>query len=362
MIVTLPTSGASSACLACGKPIHKATPYVRVRRATETPPDCYHPTCAPADVRAELSVHQIRLLDRFYAEVCANLAEAFGTLSAVPALPAAPASKPVETAVPSKAKPVDGAHKQLAELLRVVRSFAHWRSIGGKGHANVYLVGPAGSGKTTLAEHLATALGVGFDLVALSGGTSESQVFGRSTRLPGEELPDSPFARVYRNGGVFLFDEIDGADPNVMLSVNAALANGHICVRGETIKRHADAIVLAAGNTYGDGADAVYVGRNPLDAATKDRFVGATIHVAYDRDLEGRIALVADSKVAIELLSWIWRIREAAQSNGLRRIVGTRMVAAGSRMIAAGYSLTDAKRALVEGWSAQDIAKAGASC
>ena len=51
-----------------------------------------------------------------------------------------------------------------------------------------------------------------------------------------------PFIRIYRNGGVFLFDEVDAADGNVMVCVNAALANGMLCnpVTGEVIERHAD--------------------------------------------------------------------------------------------------------------------------
>jgi hypothetical protein len=46
--------------------------------------------------------------------------------------------------------------------------------------------------------------------------------------------------------------------------------------------------VCAAANTYGTGADALYVGRNQLDAATLDRFY--VVEMDYDRKLEAKLA------------------------------------------------------------------------
>jgi signal recognition particle GTPase len=58
------------------------------------------------------------------------------------------------------------SHQALKELLRTV----------GAGFSNTLLVGPAGSGKTTLAGQLSDCLKRGFGFLSLSGGTTEGQL------------------------------------------------------------------------------------------------------------------------------------------------------------------------------------------
>ena len=98
---------------------------------------------------------------------------------------------------------------------------------------NVLLVGPAGCGKTQLAEQVADALGLPFSFLSGSAGMSESQLQG--WLLPVTEggafsyVPSS-FVTAYETGGVFLLDEIDAADENLLLVINAALANGAFAI------------------------------------------------------------------------------------------------------------------------------------
>jgi cobaltochelatase CobS len=100
---------------------------------------------------------------------------------------------------------------------------------------------------------------------------------------------------VYENGGVFLLDEIDAADANAMVAINAALANRVMAnPNGKVHVRHDKCFILAAANTWGRGGDHQYVGRNQLDAATLDRFVLSTIGVEYDLELE--VTLVRASR------------------------------------------------------------------
>src|SRR5262245_10368722 len=136
----------------------------------------------------------------------------------------------------------------------------------------VLLVGPAGSGKTHLAEQVAKALGLPFAFIACSAGMSEGQLLGRlvPTGEAGKfEYLISEFVRCYENGGVFLFDEIDAADSNTLLVLNSALANGRMALPNRPEKpfadRHPDFVCFAAANTFGTGADRMYVGRNQLD-------------------------------------------------------------------------------------------------
>ncbi|MEW6359303.1 MAG: AAA family ATPase [Planctomycetota bacterium] len=216
---------------------------------------------------------------------------------------------------------------------------------------NILMVGPSGCGKTWLAERLAADLDMDFAAVSCSSGMSESQVAG--WLLPtGEggrfEYAPSDFVRIYENGGVFLFDEIDSADPNTLTFINAALANGtmHIPQRlgNSTVKRHADCIILAAANTYGNGADMVYVGRNQLDGATLDRFRSGIVAMDYDADVE-------ESLVHPSVLTWGRAIRAKIRELGLRRILSTRVMRDFSIMVdKAEWTKADCERAYFADW------------
>lgn len=252
------------------------------------------------------------------------------------------------------AKVEDTAHKAVAVILRKIAA----------GFRNFFLVGPAGTGKTTIASTLASALnegkGVAWGELSLSGGIGESRLLGRSTPdLTGgpERYESAPFVEIYEHGGVFLIDECDRGDANTLTCLNSATANGHMAIprRDKPIAtRHPDTIILCSGNTYGTGGDRQYVGANQLDAAFLDRFVGATIDVDYDRDLEAR--LVGDAHICAR----VWSIREKVAALKLRRIVGTRFLIAVTRLVkAADYTLDAAILDCTAGWTTDERTKVG---
>jgi cobaltochelatase CobS len=243
-------------------------------------------------------------------------------------------------------------HCQFTELVKYVE----------EGHRNILMVGPAGSGKTTLAKDLAKALDRDFAFISLSAGVTETHLFGRM--LPQADgtfaYVESPFVRIYRTGGVYLFDELDAADSNVMVSVNAALANGVLCnpVTGEIIHRHEKCLILAAANTFGRGGDHMYVGRNALDAATLDRFVLCTLNIGYDTDLEMDLARsILEQVQADELVAWVNALREKITDNRLRRIASTRLVVNSAAAMKWGANLADVKRRFHQDWSRDELAK-----
>lgn len=236
------------------------------------------------------------------------------------------------------------SHVMLKESLRRI----------GAGFGNLLLVGPAGSGKSTLASQLATTMKRKFGFLSLSGGTTEGQLLGRLTST-GKYLP-SLFVQLYEHGGVFLLDEVDAADPNVLLVLNSALANGHLAVPSRvdspTAKRHDDFILLCAANTWGTGADFQYVGRNQLDAAFLSRFAGAVLAVQYDEVLERALTT---AKWYEQFLSVRTRVAEYK----LRRVLGTRELLAGHKLLEAGYEVVQVWDALTAGWTQDERFKAG---
>jgi cobaltochelatase CobS len=135
----------------------------------------------------------------------------------------------------------------------------------------IMLTGPAGMGKSYWAKSLADRLGLDFGSLPMTEGATPSWILG-AQRLNG--FGESKFLQVWRDGGVFLLDEMDAADPNMLLVANDALANDvlHNPVNGESYERHQDTILVAATNTLGTGADASYTGRNQLDFSTLDRW------------------------------------------------------------------------------------------
>jgi len=151
---------------------------------------------------------------------------------------------------------------------------------------NVSMVGTAGSGKTHMAEAIANALELPFYAISVGLQTSKSDLIGYMD-ANGNYIR-TMLREAFENGGVFLIDEIDAGNANVLTVVNALTSNSIAAFPDGMIKKHADFIVLAAANTYGRGADRQYVGRNPLDGATVDRF--AVIDVNIDEKLETAIA------------------------------------------------------------------------
>jgi cobaltochelatase CobS len=232
--------------------------------------------------------------------------------------------------------------------------------------AGAMLVGPAGSGKTTIAEHVAAILGLGFTFNSLSGGTTEGSLFGRL--IPDEtgafKFKRSAFVETWANGGIHLFDEIDAADSNVLVAINAALANGQLALpdgeSGERVlKRHPLCFIVAAANTFGRGADRMYVGRNALDAATLDRWSVSTIEVDYDTRIE-RLSvdgMLPGRKDAQAWIDWCWETRKRIEKAKLRKLMSTRTIINGARLLKVGRTLPQVQESYVLGWTEDEKAK-----
>lgn len=196
---------------------------------------------------------------------------------------------------------------------------------------NMFLVGPAGSGKNTIVENIATALDLSYDTIPVGLNTSKADLLGFMSATG--QYVTTPLRKAYEHGGVFLLDEVDAGNPNVLTCINAIVANSHGGFPDGLVPRHKDFVFFAAGNTFGIGPDAQYVGRLQLDGATRDRFVFREI--PYDDQLEEAIA---PNK---EWLEKVRAIRKAVSRLGEKVIVSPRATIKGGYLINAGHTEED---------------------
>ncbi len=203
---------------------------------------------------------------------------------------------------------------------------------------NAFMVGPAGAGKTTLAVAAAKALGVPFYFTGAIA--SEYKLTGFIDAQG--RIVSTEFRRAYEHGGLFLFDEIDASFPQAVLSFNAALANNFMDFPDKRVERHEDFYCIAAANTYGQGADRQYVGRNQLDAASLDRF--AFVDIGYDEALERDLA-GNDAWVDV-----VQAVRKKVDELKVRHVVSPRASIFGASLFSVGMDFEKvADIALVKG-------------
>lgn len=191
---------------------------------------------------------------------------------------------------------------------------------------NIALVGPAGSGKTTAVRNVADSLELPFYSKSVSSQTGVHEFFGYQDA--NGQYVRTLFREAYENGGVFLLDEFDAGNPNVLASMNQATANGECAFADGMIKKHEDFVVVMAGNTFGHGATSEYVGRNKIDSATLDRF--AFIQFDYDENLEMKIS---QNK---EWCKEVQALRQKASDKKIKTIISPRATFDGEKLLMVG--------------------------
>jgi AAA domain (dynein-related subfamily) len=226
---------------------------------------------------------------------------------------------------------------------------------------NVLLVGPAGSSKTTAAHAASVALGLKFEAMSVGPMTSKADLFGFKDAHG--VYHDTGTVRAATTGGVMLWDEIDAANAGVLTAGNMLLANGHIATPEGMRDKHKDFVLIAAANTYGMGANRVYVGRNQLDGATLDRFV--MIDWGYDEGLEAHILglryespqFTLDAGGSLTAAQWfdhVLKVRAACEKLGIRHVVSPRASIHGSKLFAAGVGREHVEEMVL--WKGMDSA------
>lgn len=205
---------------------------------------------------------------------------------------------------------------------------------------HVWLRGPAGSGKTHLAKQIAQGLGdLPYGHVSLTQTMTDSKLLGYMDA--NGRLVRTVFRDIFEHGGVFLFDECDNGNPNVLNVLNAALANGTMAFPDGMVSKHANCYIIAAANTFGTGADSQYVGRMQLDGAFMNRF--RKVPMPIDEHMEETLMLSygANEADARAHLARVRQIRAKAEELKIKVVISPRNAIDGAKLLAAGFSLQE---------------------
>lgn len=208
----------------------------------------------------------------------------------------------------------------------------------------VYLAGPAGSGKNFTVEQIAKELEWNFYF-----SNSVQQEYKLTGFIDaGGKYHETEFYKACKEASegkdvVFFLDEMDASIPEVLVLLNASIANGYFefpCGRlnfGEKVH------FVSAGNTVGSGADELYTGRMVLDQATLDRF--AIIEFDYSKNIELSI-----SNNNTELVEFIHELINEATFKGIRATFSYRCITMLTKLEKSGMELKEAmKIAVVKG-------------
>jgi hypothetical protein len=203
----------------------------------------------------------------------------------------------------------------------------------------VYLVGEAGTGKNYTLQEIAHELKLEFYFT--NSVQQEYKVTGFIDA--GGVYHETEFYKAFTKGGLFFLDEMDASVPEVLVLLNAAIANRYFEFPNGRVDAHSDFRVVAAGNTVGSGANELYTGRLVLDSASLDRFV--VIEFDYDKSIELSLA-----KGNEYLVNFVRSLRDFSKQSGIRATFSYRCIINITKLEKAGMNLVDILRiAVVKG-------------
>jgi MoxR-like ATPase len=212
-------------------------------------------------------------------------------------------NRKVEYKVLDKTVLIDTVHEVLDDVI----------SLSQIGKA-VYLSGPSGSGKNVIGSQVSKVLQLPFHF-----SNAIQQIYQLVGFIDANgRYHETEFYRAFTSGGVFFLDEMDASNPELLIWLNAAIANGY-CEFPQGVKQaHDNFRIIGAGNTSGKGATEKYVTRQQLDMATLNRFI--EVEVTYSKQVEDAIA----SDLA--LANFIRDYRKATEKIGYNTVVSYREI------------------------------------
>ena len=270
---------------------------------------------------AELSVSEVMKVARPFIDK--YISDTYGMLPKI-----------IEVKSENETRRIEGiTHKKFETILSLVNL-----------NIPIFLSGPAGCGKNVICKQVAESLGLEFYFT--NAVTQEYKLTGFIDA--NGRYHETQFYKAFVNGGVFMLDEIDASSPEVLVILNAAIANKYFDFPTGSVCAHENFRVVAAGNTFGTGADIEYTGRFQLDASSLDRF--AIVEVNYVEEIERAIS--GDDNILIE---FVRLLRGAIKKSGLKFVVSYRAIERLRKLKGVLDTKEAIKISIIQGMSNDDV-------
>ena len=182
---------------------------------------------------------------------------------------------------------------------------------------NVYMWGPAGTGKNVTAEQCAEALDM--PIFYMNTIYTKYDLCGYMD-AQGNYVPTTFYNFMHAPKGLFFFDEYDNSQSAATVCFNNLLEKGEYTFpNGETLRLDENHKIIAAGNTNGQGATEEYNDRYQMDESNRSRFM--FVPVTYDPAVEKSI--VGESNDILDFINDMRRVRDEI---GIKLILGYREI------------------------------------
>ncbi len=197
----------------------------------------------------------------------------------------------------------------------------------------VLLVGPSGTGKSTMTEDFHASTNRGMLRINVSGQTGLSDLIGHYVIAGGGmKWVDGALPRAMREGLGLLIDELDMGDPALLALLHPVLEPGGALVikehDGEVLRPHADFRIYATANSLGLHDDyGQYHGTQAMNCAMLNRFIviqvenprqdaeaGILVQRGIDSlvaELVARVSVLIRGLIAQDKVMGVWGTRSA---------------------------------------------------
>lgn len=205
---------------------------------------------------------------------------------------------------------------------------------------NVWLYGPAGTGKSSFAEQLAARTGRPFVLIPCDDTTEAPELVGMTVpHQGGVRWQDGVLTAAMRTPNcVVLIDEPTVARAGAVMVLQSVLASGVLSIKetGETVRCAEGVRFIVADNTNGTGGGSSegYEGTRRMNRATLDRFA-SFLRVDYMQPADEAAALVSHTGCTIQLATLLVECAGLTRKARVTHALGLR------RLIAWAEALTD---------------------
>lgn len=149
-------------------------------------------------------------------------------------------------------------------------------------YINILLVGEPGTGKTKMSYVIADMVKMPIYTIPISKNTEEDTFEGKNKVIEGQiSFAETDFIKAYENGGIIVLEEINLADPAVIMgSLGQAIEFPFVVMKDgyKPVRRHPMCIIIATMNTGTSGSKA-------LNQALSSRFKQSYILADPDKQL-----------------------------------------------------------------------------